>query len=51
MASIVRELHKDIPSSEKSVTEISRRAKAISARLGLDDVAEWLNGELIHGDI
>lgn len=44
MTSMVRELHKDIPSSEKSITETLRTARVISAKPGLDNVAEWLDG-------
>jgi hypothetical protein len=46
MASLVTNLQRDILNSKKSVTEILRTAKLISAKLGLTDISEWINAEL-----
>lgn len=46
MASMVKDLQKDIVSSKKSVTEILRTAKVIAAKLNLTDILGWLNHEL-----
>ena len=46
MASLVSELQGDILSSKKSVTEILRMAKLISAELGLTDISDLINAEL-----
>jgi hypothetical protein len=46
MASLVTDLQKDILNSKKSVTEILRTAKLISAKLGLTDISELINSEL-----
>ncbi len=46
MASLVTELQRDILNSKKSVTEILRSAKLISAKLGLKDISELIESEL-----
>ena len=46
MASLVHELQTDIRRSDKSVTEILRTAKLISAKLGLSEISEWMESEL-----
>ena len=46
MSSLVHDLQNDIRRSDKSVTEILRTAKLISAKLGLTDISEWLDSEL-----
>jgi hypothetical protein len=46
MASLVTGLQKDILNSKKSVTEILRTAKLISAKLGLKDVSALIEAEL-----
>lgn len=46
MSSLVHDLQNDIRRSGKSVTEILRTAKLISAKLGLTDISEWLDAEL-----
>lgn len=46
MSSLVHDLQNDIRCSNKSVTEILRTAKLISAKLGLADISEWLEAEL-----
>jgi hypothetical protein len=46
MASLVTNFQKDILNSKKSVTEILRTAKLISAKLGLTDISEWISFEL-----
>ena len=46
MSSLVTELQKDILNSKKSVTEILRTAKLISAKLGLTGITELLEAEL-----
>jgi hypothetical protein len=46
MSSLVTDLQKDILSSKKSVTEILRTAKLISAKLGLADITGLVDSEL-----
>src|ERR1043166_7010701 len=46
MASLVGGLQRDILDSKKSVTEILRTTKLISAKLGLRDISEWVDAEL-----
>src|SRR6266403_2750651 len=46
MASLVTNLQSDILNSKKSVTEILRTAKLISAKLGLNDITELIDSEL-----
>jgi hypothetical protein len=46
MASLVANLQRDIQNSKKSVTEVLRTAKLISAKLGLTDIEEWIGHEL-----
>jgi hypothetical protein len=46
MASVVANLQRDILDSKKSVTEILRTAKVISAKLGLSDITTWIESEL-----
>src|SRR5437588_640962 len=46
MPSLVTQLQKDILDSKKSVTEILRTAKVISAKLGLNDISELIEFEL-----
>ncbi len=46
MSSLVHDLQNDIRRSGKSVTEILRTAKLISAKLGLTDISVWLDAEL-----
>jgi hypothetical protein len=46
MSSLVIDLQKDILNSKKSVTEILRTAKLISAKLGLTDISELIDSEL-----
>src|SRR5579863_3557731 len=46
MASIVLELRTDILRSKKSVVEILRTAKVISAELELNDISVWIEHEL-----
>jgi AbiTii len=46
MSSLVIELQKDIISSKKTVTEILRTAKLISAKLGLTDISQLIDSEL-----
>src|SRR6266404_5799885 len=46
MPSLVRDLQRDISASNKSVTEILRTAKLISAKLGLSDITAWIESEL-----
>jgi hypothetical protein len=44
--SLVHDLQNDIRRSGKSVTEILRTAKLISAKLGLREISEWIDAEL-----
>ena len=46
MASLVRSLQRDTLDSKKSVTEILRTAKLISAKLGLTDISQLIESEL-----
>ena len=46
MASLVLKFQKDVLDSQKSVTEILRTAKVISAKLGLNDIEKWIGAEL-----
>jgi hypothetical protein len=46
VASLVAKFQKDVLDSTKSVTDILRTAKVISAKLGLDDIEEWIGAEL-----
>jgi hypothetical protein len=46
MASLVAKFQKDVLDSTKSVTDILRTAKVISAKLGLNDIEEWTSAEL-----
>jgi hypothetical protein len=46
MASLVTDLQRDILNSKKSVTEILRTAKLISAKLGLTDISALIDAEL-----
>lgn len=46
MASLVTTLQRDILNSKKSVTEILRTAKLISAKLGLTDISQLIDSEL-----
>ncbi len=46
MASLVTSLQHDIVNSKKSVTEILRTAKLISAKLGLADISQLIESEL-----
>src|SRR6266446_3531222 len=46
MSSLVKDLQKDIVSRAKSVTEILRTTKLISAKLGLTDIATFIDREL-----
>jgi AbiTii len=46
MASLVANFQKDVLDSSKSVTDILRLAKVISAKLALDDIEEWIGAEL-----
>ena len=46
MASLVKQLQKDILDSSKGTTQLLRTAKLISAKLTLDDITTWINSEL-----
>jgi hypothetical protein len=46
MASLIANFQKDVLDSRKSVTDILRTAKVISAKLGLNDIEEWTAAEL-----
>src|SRR5438132_5610454 len=46
MRSLVTDLQRDILNSKKSVTEILRTAKLISAKLGLNDISGLIESEL-----
>lgn len=46
MASLVRDLQRDILNSSKSTTEILRTAKLISAKLNLEDISDFIDAEL-----
>jgi hypothetical protein len=46
MSSLVKDFQRDIVQSSKSTTELLRTAKLISAKLGLNDITEWVNSEL-----
>ncbi len=46
MSSLVTNFQKDILNSKKSVTEILRTAKLISAKLGLTDISALIDAEL-----
>jgi AbiTii len=46
MSSLVKDFQRDIVQSSKSTTELLRTAKLISAKLGLNDISEWVNCEL-----
>lgn len=46
MASLVAKFQKDVLDSTKSVTDVLRTAKVISAKLGLNDIEEWIAAEL-----
>ena len=46
MASLVANFQKDVLDSKKSVTDILRTAKVISAKLALNDIEEWIAAEL-----
>jgi hypothetical protein len=46
MGSLVKDFQRDIVQSSKSTTELLRTAKVISVKLGLNDIAEWVNNEL-----
>jgi len=46
VASLVVNFQKDVLDSRKSVTDILRTAKVISAKLGLNDIEEWIAAEL-----
>jgi hypothetical protein len=46
MPSLVRDLQYAVSRSNKSVTEILRTAKLISAKLGLNDITGWIESEL-----
>lgn len=46
VASLVANFQKDVLDSSKSVTDILRTAKVISAKLGLNDIEEWIAAEL-----
>ncbi len=46
MASLIANFQKDVLDSRKSVTDILRTAKVISAKLGLNDIEEWIGAEL-----
>jgi AbiTii len=46
VASLVEKFQKDALDSTKSVTDILRTAKVVSAKLGLNDIEEWIAAEL-----
>ena len=46
MGSLVKDFQREIVQSSKSTTELLRIAKLISAKLGLNDISEWVNYEL-----
>jgi hypothetical protein len=46
MSSLVRDFQRDIVQSKKSVTELLRTAKLISAKLSLTDINAWVGHEL-----
>lgn len=46
MPSLVHDLQNDLRRSDKSVTEMLRTAKLISAKLGLSEISAWLDSEL-----
>jgi hypothetical protein len=46
MTSFVVNFQKDVLDPTKSVTDILRTAKVISAKLGLNDIEEWIGAEL-----
>lgn len=46
MSSLVIDLQKDIINSKKTVTEVLRTAKLISAKLGLNDISQLIDSEL-----
>jgi hypothetical protein len=46
MASLVTDFQRDIQNPQKSVTEILRTAKLISAKLDLRDIEDWIGHEL-----
>jgi hypothetical protein len=46
VASLVVNFQKDVLDSRKSVTDILRTAKVISAKLSLNDIEEWIAAEL-----
>jgi hypothetical protein len=46
MGSLVKDFQRDIVQSSKSTVELLRTAKLISVKLGLQDIADWINSEL-----
>jgi hypothetical protein len=44
--SLVANFQKDVLDPDKSVTNVLRMAKVISAKLGLNDIEEWIGAEL-----
>jgi len=48
MESIVLELQAEALDSSKSVTDLLRKALAISVKLDLKDIQEWINKEKIQ---
>jgi len=46
MGSLVKDFQRDIVQSSKSTVELLRTAKLIAAKLGLNDITEWVNAEL-----
>lgn len=46
MVSLVAKFQKDALDSTKNVTDILRTAKVVSAKLGLNDIEEWIAAEL-----
>lgn len=46
MSSLVIDFQRDILDGKKSATELLRTAKLIAAKLGLDDITEWVDREL-----
>jgi hypothetical protein len=43
---LVKDFQSDLLQSKKTTVELLRIGKAISVKLGLDDITEWLNSEL-----
>jgi hypothetical protein len=47
VSSLVRDFQRDIVQSSKSTTELLQTAKLIAVKLGLQDITEWIDAELI----